>query len=476
MSQIDRSEGLVGNTAIKAPVRCATIADITLNGEQTVDGIACLTGDRVLVKDQDDATQNGIWVCDTGDWNRGQDFDGALDVTEGTFVMCLHGTTNGNTYWRQTAADPIEIETTEIEFTQALTFSGTLADGSVTGTLTLEPGATLILSAAAALSVGAGEAISNGYLNARVDAGTHILTLELLATGGGNATATNPITAVFRNSSISVGSLVGLAVTAALNQAIASGSTLGCAASETVRVHCGLMANGKMFYWTATVGSLTSIVKPDINGFVTTVAEAGNGDLAQTFYSDAVYTNQPWRYLGYVEVVSGATPGVWASVSKIVNWQTGVPMPGDVVGYSYTAYTGVASGGTVMPGDDTIPQITEGDQFMTVSHTQKSALNVLEAYALAYLSPATAAGINLGMYKNGAVDAVVAGTTNPLLGTGLGIGLLKNVSKAAATIPAVYTFRAGNGSGYVDTFNGASTSRLFGGAINSYFEVTERQG
>jgi hypothetical protein len=47
--------------AIKAPVRAATTGGgITLSGLQTIDGVALGVGDRVLVKDQTDATTNGL--------------------------------------------------------------------------------------------------------------------------------------------------------------------------------------------------------------------------------------------------------------------------------------------------------------------------------------------------------------------------------------------------------------------------------
>ena len=48
MSQIDRTEGLVGNTGIKAPVRCATTANITLSGYQTIDGVVLAAADGNL--------------------------------------------------------------------------------------------------------------------------------------------------------------------------------------------------------------------------------------------------------------------------------------------------------------------------------------------------------------------------------------------------------------------------------------------
>lgn len=122
----DRIDGVSTSTAIKAPVRVATTAAITLSGEQTIDGVACVTGDRVLVKNQATASANGIYDVDTGTWTRATDFDGNRDVLQGTIVMVQNGTTNSNTYWRISTANPITIGTTSIAFAPALSGDATL--------------------------------------------------------------------------------------------------------------------------------------------------------------------------------------------------------------------------------------------------------------------------------------------------------------------------------------------------------------
>ena len=55
----DRRQGLSGAVAFKAPVACATTANITLSGEQTIDGVVT-SASRVLVKNQTNAVQNEI--------------------------------------------------------------------------------------------------------------------------------------------------------------------------------------------------------------------------------------------------------------------------------------------------------------------------------------------------------------------------------------------------------------------------------
>jgi hypothetical protein len=101
----------------KADCRVATTADITLNDEQTIDGIAVVDGDRVLVKDQADASQNGILICVAGDdWIRATDADSAIEL-QGALVQIEEGTVNAGTAWTQYSVD-ITLGTTDILWRQ----------------------------------------------------------------------------------------------------------------------------------------------------------------------------------------------------------------------------------------------------------------------------------------------------------------------------------------------------------------------
>lgn len=117
----DRRNGLIGGLGIKMPVRVATTANITLSGTQTIDGIAVVADDRVLVKDQTTATENGIYNCSSGAWTRAKDFDGNLDVTDGTLIYVRVGTTNQKRIYSVSATNPVTIDTTSISFTYVVT-------------------------------------------------------------------------------------------------------------------------------------------------------------------------------------------------------------------------------------------------------------------------------------------------------------------------------------------------------------------
>ena len=102
--------------AVKEPVRVATTANITLEGEQTIDGIAVVAGDRVLVKNQATASENGIYTVSTAPWARSVDFVDAGEVVKGTTVYVANGSANTNVFFAVTSTDPVVIGSDAITF------------------------------------------------------------------------------------------------------------------------------------------------------------------------------------------------------------------------------------------------------------------------------------------------------------------------------------------------------------------------
>ena len=98
----------------KASVRAATTANITLSGEQTIDGVAIVAGDRVLVKDQTAGAENGIYLASAGAWTRTTDADAAGELTSGAIVPVESGTLNADTLWMLTTDGTITIGTTAL--------------------------------------------------------------------------------------------------------------------------------------------------------------------------------------------------------------------------------------------------------------------------------------------------------------------------------------------------------------------------
>jgi uncharacterized cupin superfamily protein len=106
---------------VKQSARVATTANITLSGTQTIDGVAVVAGDRVLVKNQSTASQNGIYEATAGSWSRASDADSNVKVTTGLFTFVSEGTVNADSGWVLTTNDNITLGTTSLAFAQ---FSG----------------------------------------------------------------------------------------------------------------------------------------------------------------------------------------------------------------------------------------------------------------------------------------------------------------------------------------------------------------
>ena len=105
---------------VKGSCRAATTGNITLSGAQTIDGVAVIAGDRVLVKDQSSAAQNGIYVAAAGAWSRSTDADTWSELV-GAFTFVEEGTVNDNSGWVCTSPQGGTLGVTAVTWEQ---FSG----------------------------------------------------------------------------------------------------------------------------------------------------------------------------------------------------------------------------------------------------------------------------------------------------------------------------------------------------------------
>lgn len=111
----------------KQPCAVATLTNITLSGLQTIDGHSVVAGNRVLVKNQSTASQNGIYVVASGAWTR------ALDANTWNELICAitfieYGTQAGGA-WFCTAQDGGTIDVTANNWSQ-FTTSATYTAGT----------------------------------------------------------------------------------------------------------------------------------------------------------------------------------------------------------------------------------------------------------------------------------------------------------------------------------------------------------
>ena len=111
---------------VKDSVRVATVATGTLAtafaNTSVVDGVTLATNDRVLLKDQGTASENGIYTVNaTGAPTRAIDYDQDAEVSGGSFCFVEEGTTNSDSGWVVTTNGSITVGTTGLSYAQ---FSG----------------------------------------------------------------------------------------------------------------------------------------------------------------------------------------------------------------------------------------------------------------------------------------------------------------------------------------------------------------
>jgi len=111
---------------VKDSVKVATTGNITLSGTQTIDGVAVSADERVLVKDQSTASQNGLYLCKASTWERTTDLATGANAA-GMFTFVEQGTANADNGFTCTSnSGSAVVGTNNLVFAQ---FSGA---GSVT--------------------------------------------------------------------------------------------------------------------------------------------------------------------------------------------------------------------------------------------------------------------------------------------------------------------------------------------------------
>jgi len=117
-----------GAATAKQPVSVATTANITLSGNQTIDGVLVVDDVRVLVKNQTDKTQNGIYKVATGAWSRTTDADTSVELNA-AIVTVNFGTVNAGKTFINSTYSQFSPGTDDVEFVEVTT-------GTQTQTLT----------------------------------------------------------------------------------------------------------------------------------------------------------------------------------------------------------------------------------------------------------------------------------------------------------------------------------------------------
>lgn len=159
-------------------------------------------------------------------------------------------------------------------------------------------------------------------------------------------------------------------------------------------------------------------------------------------------------------------------------FRTGGNFPnGAVVQVVGNATTAVATGTTLIPMDDSIPQSGEGDEYMTQAITPKSASNVLVITANLVCSSSSAVADYIAALFQDATAGALAATTE-YIGTATAIQNLKlvHIMTAGTTSSTTFKIRAGGSQAGTFTFNGQGGARRFGAITKSSLHILEYKG
>ncbi len=201
-------------------------------------------------------------------------------------------------------------------------------------------------------------------------------------------------------------------------------------------------------------GSVTSVAATaPITATPNPIVSSGTISLAMAGVTPGTYPNATITVdqFGLVQSASGSS----SSVVHQVSFQTG-------------AY---AAGSTIIPVDDSIPQNTEGDEYMTLSITPSNIAHTLVITAWATVNVSSSSFMTMALFQDANVDALAA--TCDFNGVSVPNQIMLTYVMPAGTISATtFKIRMGGTSGSI-YFNGLIGGRVYGGVSNSGMQIVE---
>jgi len=203
--------------------------------------------------------------------------------------------------------------------------------------------------------------------------------------------------------------------------------------------------------------------------------ETGTG--ANVFAGSPALTGTP--------TFAGATSGTIGVVATAVAGSNTLTLPAETGTLRSTVSTGtvlqqvnyqtgaVATGTTLIPLDDTIPQNTEGDEYMSLAITPKSATSKL---AIQVTIQATCSGTvwgNAALFQDSTANALASAFGFTDTATSGHAVTFTHYMTSGTTSSTTFKLRAGPNSAATLTFNGQGGGRRFGGTLASSITITE---
>jgi len=133
----------------------------------------------------------------------------------------------------------------------------------------------------------------------------------------------------------------------------------------------------------------------------------------------------------------------------------------------------VATGTTIIPIDDTIPQITEGNEYLALTITPVNALSTLEIDTTIYVGRSIVDWLIGALFQDATANALAVAVAYSSTATGVVPLTMKHIMVAGTTVATTFRVRAGGANAGTLTLNGSNGVRHFGGTYASRITIKE---
>jgi len=454
----------------KQPCAVATLANITLSGLQTIDGYLTLAGDRVLVKNQSNAANNGIYLASATAWTRSLDAN-SWDELVSAISFIEYGSQAGGA-WFCTATPGGTLGVTAVNWSQfttsatysagtGLTLTGTIFSITPVGTASTYGSATQtpVFTTNASGQV---TTVTNTTITPAVGSitglGTGVATaLAAGVTGSGNIvlatspTLVTPVLGTPTSGNFSTGTFTwptfnqnttGTAAKASNLVGGVAGSVPYQSATDTT-TFLAIGSNGQVLTLASGVPSWAT----PTTGTVTSVT--GTGTVSGISLSGTVTSSGNLTLGGSLDL--SAPPAIGGTTANTITGTT-ITASTKFVGTNYDAAN--SAGGSLRNSGGTACLQWGGGGGANLTVDVSANLNGANAQidisptgtGHVHINPAGSGSVEIKPTNAGAMDNMVIGGTTPLAGTFTTLRINSTLSLAGSTGTA----------GYVVTSNGAS--------------------
>jgi hypothetical protein len=178
-------------------------------------------------------------------------------------------------------------------------------------------------------------------------------------------------------------------------------------------------------------------------------------------------------------ILQGSTSGSVTLQEPAIAGTTVITLPAvsgtlPIIKIGVTQTGAVATGTTQIPSDDTIPQNTEGDQYMTLAFTPNSATSTLIIQVTIQVSSSAGGGrMTAALFQDSIANGLAASCQGfETAGKPMVIPFTYYMT-AGTTSSTTFKVRVGANTAGTTTFNGSSSARLYGGIYSSSIIITE---